>query len=174
MPDPLIVTLDLDDATARHFDDLRREHFPSARNVLPAHVTLFHALPGQREPDVSRLLAELARRDPFTVSVTGVRRFRRGVAYDLRADPVAGIHSRIQREFADDLTRQDAQKVKLHVTVANKLDPDAAEALFGDLEAGFTPFEATAAAVALHRYQGGPWQLVDRFAFQPFVRVSRS
>lgn len=165
MPDPLIVTLDLDDATAQHFDALRRQHFPSSRNVLSAHVTLFHALPGEREDDVARLLAELARRSPFAVSVTGVRRFSRGVAYDLRADPVAGIHGRIQREFAAGLTRQDAQKMKLHVTVANKLDPDAAEALFTDLEAQFTPFEATAAALALHRYQGGPWQLVERFPF---------
>lgn len=130
MPDPLIVTLDLDDATAQHFDALRRKHFPSARNVLAAHVTLFHALPGALEADVAALLAELADREPFAVAVTGVRQFGRGVAYGLRAEAAGQLHGRIQRRFADHLTRQDAQRLKLHVTVANKLEPEAAKALF--------------------------------------------
>jgi hypothetical protein len=44
---PLIVTLLLDDAAQARFDRLRAAHFPSARNHLAAHVTLFHALPGE-------------------------------------------------------------------------------------------------------------------------------
>src|SRR6476469_7699644 len=46
---PLIVTLLLDDAAQQRFDALRTAHFPAERNHLAAHVTLFHALPGEQE-----------------------------------------------------------------------------------------------------------------------------
>jgi 2'-5' RNA ligase len=124
---------------------------------------MFHALSGAREADAVSLLAELADREPFGVQVTGVRQFGKGVAYDLRAEAAEQIHGRVRRRFADDLTRQDAQRLKLHVTVANKLDPADAKALFGELEAQFHPFDASAVALSLHRYQGGPWQLVERW-----------
>ena len=44
---PLVVTLALDDDAQARLDALRRTHFPSDRNVVPAHVSLFHALPGE-------------------------------------------------------------------------------------------------------------------------------
>ena len=48
--DPLILTLALDDLSFARFDALRREHFPPTLNRIPAHVTLFHHLPGEEEP----------------------------------------------------------------------------------------------------------------------------
>lgn len=48
---PLIVTLALDEQAQARFDALRSRHFPPDRNVLDAHVTLFHALPGEQEGD---------------------------------------------------------------------------------------------------------------------------
>ena len=44
--DPLILTLMLDAGTQAWLEALRRAHFPPGRNLVPAHVTLFHALPG--------------------------------------------------------------------------------------------------------------------------------
>ncbi|GAA1871360.1 2'-5' RNA ligase family protein [Pseudonocardia ailaonensis] len=44
---PLIVTATLDAPTQERFDALRRRHFPSDRNFLAAHLTLFHALPDE-------------------------------------------------------------------------------------------------------------------------------
>ena len=46
---PLILTLVLDAASQAFFDRLRRQHFPPERNVLDAHLTLFHALDGEQE-----------------------------------------------------------------------------------------------------------------------------
>ena len=55
MPDaaPLIITAALDEGGFDWFDDLRRAHFPAHRNVVPAHLTLFHALPGEQEARVA-------------------------------------------------------------------------------------------------------------------------
>ena len=43
--DPLVLTLLLDADTQAWLDSLRRAHFPPERNLVPAHVTLFHACP---------------------------------------------------------------------------------------------------------------------------------
>ncbi|NJM07417.1 2'-5' RNA ligase family protein [Candidatus Gracilibacteria bacterium] len=47
--EPLILTVLLDEDTFRRFDGLRRTHFPPQRNLIPAHITLFHALPAIEE-----------------------------------------------------------------------------------------------------------------------------
>src|SRR5215217_6904909 len=56
--DPLVLTLALDAATAAWLEALRRAHFPPERNLVPAHVTLFHALPGEAIAAVRAALAE--------------------------------------------------------------------------------------------------------------------
>jgi len=52
----LILTLALDGEAFALFDRLRREHFPPERNVVPAHVTLFHALPGEERAAIASVL----------------------------------------------------------------------------------------------------------------------
>ena len=44
---PLILTAELPPDLHRWATELRRAHFPPERNLLEAHVTLFHALPAQ-------------------------------------------------------------------------------------------------------------------------------
>ena len=53
---PLILTLKLDAPAFAVLDALRRAHFPAERNFIPAHLTLFHALPGEHEPAIRRAL----------------------------------------------------------------------------------------------------------------------
>ena len=59
--DPLILTLMLDEGTQAWLDALRRAQFPPERNLVPAHVTLFHALPGGELDAVLVALAEECR-----------------------------------------------------------------------------------------------------------------
>ena len=54
---PLILTLALDAATQSWLESMRRAHFPPARNLVPAHVTLFHALPGDQAAAIGAALA---------------------------------------------------------------------------------------------------------------------
>ena len=68
---PLILTLALDGATFAPLDALRRPHFPPERNLVPAHLTLFHALPGAERSRSGASSRELCR------AAAAVRHWRR-------------------------------------------------------------------------------------------------
>jgi hypothetical protein len=163
---PLILTLAFDEPTFARFDGERQRHFPDALNFIPAHATLFHHLPGDRERGVIEAITALARTSPAPdVAVTGLRFTGRGVAYVLDSEALAQFRARLAREFEPHLTAQDRQGWRPHVTVQNKVAPDRARALHADLSAGFAPFRFTAPATLLWRYRGGPWDAVARLPF---------
>lgn len=120
---PLIVTLALDAATQGRFDELRAAHFPPERNHLAAHVTLFHALPGEHLEQVRADLGEAAERSAYEVRVTRVRALGRGVAYDLRSTESTAQHAELARRWAPWLTPPDARPLSAHVTVQIKVRP---------------------------------------------------
>lgn len=163
---PLILTLDFDAPTFARFDGERRRHFPEALNRIPAHATLFHHLPGALEPGVIETVASLARTvPPPEVAVTGLRFTGRGVAYVLASEALSDFRARLAGRFAPHLTAQDRQGWRPHVTVQNKVSPEAARALHADLQHGFRPFRFAAPATALWRYRGGPWEALAKLPF---------
>lgn len=165
MPEPLIVTLLLDDDAQARFNRLRAEHFPPARNHLAAHVTLFHALPGEQIDVVRADLAAAADREAFDVAVPGLRFLGRGVAFVLESGELTALRARLAAAWEPWLTPQDRQRHAPHVTVQNKVDPTVARALHDRLLAGFVPWTVRARGLGLWRYLGGPWAPVDE---QPF------
>ncbi|MGH1590957.1 2'-5' RNA ligase family protein [Methylobacterium phyllosphaerae] len=164
--DPLILTLAFDVPAFARFDGERRRYFPDALNHIPAHATLFHHLPGDRERGVIEAITALARTvPPPEVAVTGLRFTGRGVAYVLESEALTRFRDRLAQDFAPYLTAQDRQGWRPHVTVQNKVAPDRARALHADLSAGFAPFRFAAPATLLWRYRGGPWDAVARLPF---------
>jgi hypothetical protein len=164
---PLILTLALDEASFARFDALRRRHFPSARNFIPAHLTLFHHLPGVEERRVLEdLRAECAACAPFDLAVTGLRSLGRGVAFTLESRDLGALRSGLVRRWEPWLGPQDRQKHQPHVTVQNKADPGEARALLEALRAGFTPFAVRGEGLHLWRYRGGPWEAAATVAFE--------
>jgi hypothetical protein len=163
---PLILTLVMDAASQGFFERERQRYFPTALNMIPAHVTLFHHLPGD---GVARIEADLIRlcqdEQPSPFTVEGLRFLGRGVAYTVHAPGVARLRERLAKLWRDDLTAQDRQGWRPHVTIQNKVHPADAKALCTRLSGDFTPFEATACGVALWRYLGGPWEPLSRFTF---------
>ncbi|HJX42991.1 MAG TPA: 2'-5' RNA ligase family protein [Geodermatophilus sp.] len=162
---PLVVTLLLEPEAQARFDRLRAQHFPVARNHLQAHVTLFHALPGEQRPAVDAALARAAARAPFDVEVTGLQLLGRGVAYRLRSGELAALHAGLAAGFDPWLTPQDRQRLAPHVTVQNKVEPAVARALRDRLAAGFTPHAVPARGLGLWRYLGGPWEPLAEHSF---------
>jgi len=156
--EPLIVTLALDAAAQARFDALRAAHFPPERNHLAAHVTLFHALPGEHLEQVRTDLTEVGECQAYDVKVSRVRSLGRGVAYDLRAPELDAQHRELAARWQPWLTRQDRQPLSAHVTVQNKVAPAAARALLVELSAGFESYDVRATGFALWRYLGGPWE----------------
>ena len=156
---PLILTLVLDDASQAFFERARERWFPAKLNLIPAHLTLFHHLPGAQSVLVrAHLAAACSRQAPVGVAVTGLRSLGRGVAYTLSSREIEALRPRLAAPWKDHLTAQDRQAWRPHVTVQNKVSPVESRALFERLSSEFVPFSATAMGVALWRYRGGPWE----------------
>ena len=163
---PLIVTARFDPETFSILDRLRRTHFPPARNVLSAHLTLFHALPGERLTDAIRALtAAAATQSDFAVTFKGFRSLGRGVALDVHAPALIDVRRHIASDFAGALTAQDQNGFRPHVTIQNKVSPEAARRLLAALAAGFTPWTGCATGLLLWRYLDGPWKLEAKMPF---------
>ncbi|WP_245160154.1 2'-5' RNA ligase family protein [Blastococcus sp. CT_GayMR20] len=159
------MTLLLDDDAQREFDRLRAEHFPPERNHLAAHLTLFHALPGEHLDEVSAGLRAAADRKPFDLEVTGLRFLGRGVAYTLRSAELVDLRDGLAAAWEPWLTPQDRQRHVPHVTVQNKVDPAVARALHDRLSADFAPYRVGARGLGVWRYLGGPWEPVAEHPF---------
>jgi 2'-5' RNA ligase len=163
---PLILTLALDDETSGRIDALRRRYFPPERNKIPAHVTLFHHLPGGDLPDVEQsLTAACGKTAPFSVIIAGIRNLGRGTALGVESPRLLRLRGALAAVFADHLNAQDRQSYRPHVTIQNKVSPEAARALQGELEASLEPLQGEAVGLDLWRYLGGPWDAVRRFDF---------
>jgi 2'-5' RNA ligase len=165
--EPLILTLKMDDLSQERFDRLREEHFPKERNFIPAHLTLFHKLPGDREAEIAATLEGLCRRlEPFSLTATGLVFMGRGVGYRLESPKLPAARKELAEEWWPWLGAQDRKGFRPHVTVQNKVRPEEARALHRRLEETFVPFEVGAEGLLLWRYLGGPWEPVGSYGFR--------
>ncbi|RIV79808.1 2'-5' RNA ligase family protein [Pelagerythrobacter aerophilus] len=166
-PAPLIVTAELPPDIHRWATRLRAAHYPPERNMLEAHVTLFHALPPGSEDEVRDRLARLAAEyAPVAVRLEGVMSLGTGTALHLTSPDMLALRSDLAAQFHGLLTSQDAHEPRLHITIQNKASPQAARDLQRTLSAEVEPRTFTFSGLALHRYRGGPWEFVKRWAFR--------
>lgn len=163
---PLVVTLELEQTAQDRFDRQRAALFPAGRTQVGAHVTLFHALPGDAVAAVGDDLRAAAERESFAVRVDSVMSLGRGVAYRLVSAELSEVHRVLQRRWWDTLTAQDRQGLRAHVTVQNKVQPEVARSTAAELQTRFRPFDADAIGLLLWRYDGGPWTRLRRLPFQ--------
>ena len=166
MTAPLILSLLLDAASRAFYDRAREQWCPAARNDLRAHVTLFHHLPGAQLVAIKEhLAAACAHHEPAGVTVTGLRSLGRGVAYTLHAPEIAQLRAQLAARWRNDLTPQDRQGWRPHVTIQNKVSPAEARALLDQLTAAFIPLGGAARGLSLWHYRGGPWEKEADFLF---------
>jgi 2'-5' RNA ligase len=163
---PMIVTAALDDGAFSWFEERRQRHFPRHRNHVPAHLTLFHALPGDEERSVTDTLkAACQSRRPLQLEVRGPWFLGRGVAYRLASSELERLRTELSAAFSPWLTPQDRAPFRPHITIQNKTDPADARLLLERLQQEFEPFAIVAEGLWLWRYLGGPWQAIKRFQF---------
>ncbi|MBN8227114.1 2'-5' RNA ligase family protein [Corallococcus macrosporus] len=162
---PLLVTAEMEPETFARLDGLRRRYFPPERNVIPAHVSLFHHLPASEQDAVEAALEVVTERPAPTLRFGRLRSLGRGMAVDVEAQELVPVHRELSRAFAEWITPQDRQPFRPHVTLMNKTTPEEAKAALAELGADWAAFESTAPALLLWRYLGGPWELVRRFPF---------
>lgn len=166
MAGALIVTAEIERSDFAWLDGLRRVHFPADRNQLPAHLTMFHALPPSSEAEVRSQLARFSSEAPPRASVEGLIDLGGGVAFRI----VSPDLDRLRRELADHfhglLGAQDVAGWRPHVTIQNKVPPKEARALKAALERDFRPRPLAIAGLGLHRYLNGPWETLATHAFR--------
>jgi 2'-5' RNA ligase len=163
---PLIITAALDEGAFAWFEDLRQSHFPSHRNRVPAHLTLFHALPGEQEPFIAKTLKATCQRiRPMKLDVRGPWSIGRGVAYRLASRELDQLRSELAEAFSPWLTLQDRAPFRPHITIQNKADPADARLLLERLQLEFEPFDIIAEGLQVWRYLGGPWEAIERLPF---------
>ena len=161
-----LVTLDLDDASTAHFQTLRRTHFPSERDRVPAHVMLFHRFDAEHDSTLRRdLTNEAATHSPFDLRVEPPRSIGTGVVYDLVAEELAELHGRLAAAWRPWLVPQDRERFRPHVVVQNKVDGATARATLARLRLAFVPFPVRAIGFRLWTYRSGTWHDPQAFGF---------
>lgn len=155
-------------------DAQRTAHFPADRNVLPAHLTLFHHVPPSACAELLRLFkAEVCGMAPVA-RITGLISLGRGVAYRVASDGLEAIRDRIAAALKGQLTPQDNAPWRPHVTIQNKVPLRDARALREALAAEFRPRPLAITGLAAFYYRDGPWEPIADYRFNRSVRSPRN
>ena len=162
----LIVTAALGAADLGRLDALRRAHFPPDRNQLPAHLTLFHALPPSAEGEARSQLARLAAAPAPRATLAAPYSLGGGVAYRVDSPELATLRETIADHFHGLLSAQDRAGWRAHITIQNKVLLPVAKALLNALLADHRDRPLAIRGIELHRYLGGPWQLLGQWRFR--------
>jgi hypothetical protein len=162
----LIVTAELASEDFAWLDAVRRRHFPPERNQLPAHLTMFHALPPSAEQEVRARLADLTAGRAPAASIAGVMDLGGGVAFRVVSDELDAIRDQLGDMFHGLLSAQDGAGWRPHVTIQNKVAPKVARELRQTLERTVEPKPLRIAGLGLHRYLGGPWETLRVYPFR--------
>lgn len=165
MAGALIVTAELGPADLAWLDRLRRTYYPVERNQLPAHLTMFHALPPSAEGELRARLSHLADSATPKATIDGLMDLGGGVAFRVVSPELDHIRDELSHDLRGLLGAQDAAGWRPHVTVQNKVQPKAARSLLADLERDFRPRPLAISGLGLHRYLDGPW---EKLAIYPF------
>lgn len=154
---PLLLTAELPADVLAWADGLRRAHYPPERNRLRAHVTLFHALPPSVEEELVALLAQLCAAAPPVARVEGLMKLGTGTALAIESPEMVVLHATIADRMHGLLTRQDAQPLRLHVTIQNKVSAEAARTLQAALGPILRPRAFRFRGLGLYAWQDGLW-----------------
>lgn len=165
MAGALIVLAEFGKSDFGWLDQLRRRHYPPDRNRVPAHLTLFHALPPSAEAEARTSLARAVRSPSPKAEISGVMDLDRGVALRIDSPGLAELRDQLADEFHGLLTVQDQGRWVPHVTIQNKAETKDARALARALRATFEPRAVTIAGLALVRYLDGDWEPVAAYRF---------
>ena len=166
MAGALIVTAQLAPTDFAWLDRLRRENYPPERNHLPAHLTMFHALPPSSEPEVRTRLASAVKRSPPAARIEGLIDLGGGVAFRVVSPDLDGIRHQLAHDLHGLLGAQDIGGWRPHVTIQNKVASKVAQTLIAKLQKGFEPRSLAIGGLGLHRYLGGRWEQLAAYPFR--------
>jgi 2'-5' RNA ligase superfamily len=163
---PLIVTAEISPSDFSWLEGLRRAHYPLERNQVPAHLTVFHALPPSAEAELRSRLARVVRRSPPKATIDGLMDLGGGVAFRVVSHDLEVIREELADALHGLLGAQDSGGWRPHVTIQNKVANREARQLLDALGAAFEPRPLGIHGLGLHRYLGGPWESLGSWSFR--------
>lgn len=172
MSGPLVLTARLPAALFGQMQGLRRAHYPPERNHVPAHVTLFHALPPSALGEVRRLVARLcAMTRPPVAQLAGVVDLGTGTAVAVHSPALEAVHADLATALHGLLGMADQGTPRFHVTIQNKVPRSEVRALQAALAGRFQGEPFAFAGLDLHSLQrlpegGGTWQTQAQWTFR--------
>ena len=166
MAGALIVVAEMGPGDFAWLEGLRRAHYPRERNQVPAHLTLFHALPPSAETEVRSRLVRMTAATAPKAMIGGLMDLGGGAAFRVVSPDLDGLRCDLADQLHGLLGAQDAGGWRPHVTVQNKVPPKEARALITSLERSFTPRPLAISGLGLYRYVGGPWERLGVYPFR--------
>ncbi|HEY0413550.1 MAG TPA: 2'-5' RNA ligase family protein [Allosphingosinicella sp.] len=163
---PIVVTAVFGDGDNGWLQELRRAYYPSGRNRVPAHLTLFRQLPPSAEAELHRRLAAHAAAPPPHAAIAGVMDLGEGTALRIDSEELEDIRHDLASSLHGLLTPQDAGPWSPHVTVQNKVEPKEARRLQQQIRGRFDRRPLAIRGLATWLYRGGPWEPLKQFAFR--------
>jgi 2'-5' RNA ligase len=161
-----ILTLEMDGEAFAAFDALRRRYYAPERNLVPAHVTLFYRLPGERSREIKALLTQVASAQrPIDIPTGEARVMEGGVAIFLHSPQLHSIRDELEREWESWLGEQDRAGFRPHVTIQTTLNEAEAHRTRQAIAATFRPPRIRGVGLHLWRYRDGPWESERLFRF---------
>ena len=171
-PAPFIVTAELPGELFAWANRLRQAHFPSERNHLAAHVTLFHSFAPSLREELPRELARLAAgHAPPPARIDGLMDLGGGTALLVRSPEMLGIRAEIAERFFAMLTAQDRGGKRLHITVQNKVERKLAQTLQAELGPALIARDFAFTGLGLQLYRGPHWDHVGVWKFRGHQRA---
>lgn len=165
-PASLVLTLEMDGESFAALDALRRRHYAPERNIVPAHVTLFHQLPSARSRDIKALLAKVAlSRKPIEIAAGEPKMLERGVAIFLHSPQLGALREELAREWWPWLDDQDQATFRPHVTIQTTDSEAEAQTTVRAVRAARPP-RIRGVGLHLWRYSDGPWEHEQLFRFR--------
>jgi len=166
MAGALIVTAELGQGDFSWIEGLRRANYPPERNHVPAHLTMFHALPPSSETELRARLGRIVCRPPPSTTIAGLMDLGGGVAFRIVSPGLDEIRDELGEHLHGLLGAQDSGGWRPHITIQNKVPAKHARALIERLEAQFRPRSLAISGLGVHRYLDGPWERIATYAFR--------
>lgn len=166
MAGALIVTAEIAPGDFSWIEGLRRAHYPPERNQVPAHLTIFHALPPSAETELRSRLGKIVRQAAPEAMIGGVMDLGGGVAFRVISPDLDRIRDEMVEDLHGLLGAQDGGGWRPHITIQNKVAPKLARALKASLERDFRPRPLAIGGLEIWRYLDGPWERVATYPFR--------
>lgn len=166
-----VLTFKLDDSLSRPMNEMRKQYFPKRLNRIPAHLTLFHALPHSHIEALEEGLNQVASKtQSFQVTTGGPFRMRKGVGVNVDAgyQDLKEVHSQLRSQWMEFLSEQDQGGFRPHWTVMNKVDEEEeVDNALGAVrkELSQSTREGRAIGLDLWKYDRGNWIWAKEYTF---------